>query len=202
MHIYSLFDFQCLHREELFMTVLNDTKRKNSLNTIDSETLNWACPALLYGMVVGGCVQEEAAHLHLQEPVLPEYNHVSVWFYSNLAVMVISACGILGLAVIPIMQKRFYHSLLQFLVALAVGTLAGDALLHLLPHAMSNHDHNDHPHVHTHEVVDHDKNMWKGFVAMLGLIFFFLMERIIMLGAKWRKKMQLKKKVWDYSMFL
>ena len=34
------------------------------------------------------------------------------------------------------LQKAFYQHLIQFLIALAVGTLAGDALLHLLPHAL------------------------------------------------------------------
>lgn len=132
------------------------------------------------------------------EPDLPEQqNNTLVWVYSNLAVIVVSACGVLGLAVIPVMQKRFYQPLLQFLVALAVGTLAGDALLHLLPHAMSpvhGHEHNHQAHVHTHgHETSHDENMWKGFVAMLGLTFFFFMERIILFIAKWRKMKQLRK---------
>ena len=47
----------------------------------------------------------------------------------------ISVCGVLGLMVVPLMQLALYTHLTQFLIALAVGTLTGDALLHLLPHA-------------------------------------------------------------------
>ena len=59
---------------------------------------------------------------------------ITVWLYATLSIVVVSLCGLLGVAVIPIMQRVFYQQLLQFLVALAVGTLCGDALLHLLPH--------------------------------------------------------------------
>lgn len=112
-----------------------------------------------------------------------------VWLYSILAVVIISACGVLSLAIIPVMQKKFYKPLIQFLVALAVGTLAGDALLHLLPHAMSSGHSHDHGHgEHGHST--HDENTWKGFVAMLGLTFFFIMERLISLAGKWRKGKQ------------
>ena len=58
----------------------------------------------------------------------------AVWGYAFLAVTVISLVGLLGVAVVPVMQKVFYNHLLQFLVALAVGSLVGDALLHLFPH--------------------------------------------------------------------
>lgn len=60
--------------------------------------------------------------------------YVSVWGFSAIAVFVISLAGLLGVAVIPIMQKVLYNHILQFLVAVAVGALSGDALLHLLPH--------------------------------------------------------------------
>ena len=62
----------------------------------------------------------------------------SVWVYSSISIVIISLCGLLGVLVIPVMGKTYYHQLLQFLVALAIGTLCGDALIHLLPHVSFN----------------------------------------------------------------
>ena len=153
------------------------------------------CPVIVHNLITNhNCSKQVVSSVPSVLPTKENQSLVSVWLYSFLAVVVISACGILGLAVIPIMQKKFYQQLLQFLVALAVGTLAGDALLHLLPHAMSRKRHS--PHEHSGDDHDHDsENMWKGFVAMLGLVFFFFMEKIITIAAKWRRRKQLKNKV-------
>lgn len=187
-----LFEIQCVQREEIVRVV----KSSFQLNpTMDNNTFKWACPAILYSMVSENCAHDSQNHFpsahHDDHRDEDDAYWTMMWWYSNGVVLLISVCGVLGLAVVPIMQKRFYEQLLQFLVALAVGTLAGDALLHLLPHAMtpSGH-HDDHDHHHNHEV-----NMWKGCVAMLGLVFFFFMERMITIAAKWRKSRQLKDKV-------
>jgi len=50
--------------------------------------------------------------------------------------LILSACGLLGILLVPLMKTAAYQEILKFLVSVAVGTLAGDALMHLLPHAL------------------------------------------------------------------
>ena len=73
------------------------------------------------------------AHVRLEDSSLGQ--DYTTWLAASGSILLISLCGIFGVIVIPIMQRVFYQHLIQFLIALAVGTLAGDALLHLLPHA-------------------------------------------------------------------
>ncbi|GFR99228.1 zinc transporter ZIP10 [Elysia marginata] len=124
--------------------------------------------------------EEEAAAKHIGFSSIPK----KVWGYSCVAVLVISLVGLLGVAVIPIMQKVFYNHLLQFLVALAIGALSGDALLHLLPHAIQgNHDHSKHNHGEDghgdEEIEAHRLAAYKGLVAFVGILFFFVAERLL-----------------------
>lgn len=51
----------------------------------------------------------------------------------------ISATGLIGVAIVPMLKSAIFNQVLHFLVAIAVGTLCGDALLHLLPHALKSH---------------------------------------------------------------
>ncbi|GFN86366.1 Zinc transporter zip10 [Plakobranchus ocellatus] len=104
-----------------------------------------------------------------------------VWGFSCVAVLIISLVGLLGVAVIPIMQKVFYNHLLQFLVALAIGALSGDALLHLLPHSIMG----EHQHKHGEADAEEDEERqhrsaaFKGLVALTGILFFFIVERLL-----------------------
>uniref|UniRef100_A0A1I8FMS0 Zinc transporter ZIP10 n=1 Tax=Macrostomum lignano TaxID=282301 RepID=A0A1I8FMS0_9PLAT len=44
--------------------------------------------------------------------------------------------GLAAVAIVPLVQSTYYNHFIQYLVALAVGSLTGDAMLHLLPHAI------------------------------------------------------------------
>lgn len=175
---------------------------------ISEDTLQSICPILLYQKLAEtsierkGCVKQGYLPRNVRSTAktgvdLKHENAYSkdmyaVWLYSSLSIAAISACGLLGVAVIPIMHKTYYNHLLQFLVALAVGTLCGDALLHLMPHAMSPMEH-DHGHSHETELesrVSHDDGMWKGLAAMLGVVFFYFTEKGLTVVVEWRKRKQ------------
>lgn len=59
---------------------------------------------------------------------------LTAWVGGFIAISIISFLSLLGVILVPLMNRVFFKFLLSFLVALAVGTLSGDAFLHLLPH--------------------------------------------------------------------
>ncbi|XP_021373040.1 zinc transporter ZIP10-like [Mizuhopecten yessoensis] len=110
--------------------------------TVTTNRLLQMCPGILFTLSRAECrkkVTDHQAH-PVKQAITIAFTDIpaEVWGYSTIAVVVISLVGLLGVAVVPIMQKVFYNHLLLFLVALAVGALAGDALLHLLPHVSNN----------------------------------------------------------------
>lgn len=78
-------------------------------------------------------------------------------------------------------------------MALAVGTLSGDSLLHLIPHAFSGHSHNDELH-DVEDDHDHTMGVYKGLGALIGIYVFFLIEKIMMI-----RRARTEKKVFYFS---
>lgn len=139
---------------------------------------------------------DHSDHDHSNPPD-DEHSPVSdyrTWLAASGAILIIALCGIFGILVIPIMQRVFYQHLIQFLIALAVGTLAGDALLHLLPHAFMaritmGKDHNDH---HNHD--QHQQAVWLGLTAVVSMIGFFFFEKCVNVLGEMKESRSAKKK--------
>uniref|UniRef100_H2YIP2 Uncharacterized protein n=1 Tax=Ciona savignyi TaxID=51511 RepID=H2YIP2_CIOSA len=101
-----------------------------------------------------------------------------------ISVAVISLLSVIGILIVPLMRHSgFFNRLISFLVALAVGTLTGDALLHLLPHAMGDHDHGSGGHEgHNHGDESKEKEkLMKSLAAhkVLSKLFNFLLFKFI-----------------------
>ena len=128
-------------------------------------------------------------------------NHWQPWIYASVSILVLSLVGLLGILLVPIVNRVMYNHLLQFLVAMAAGSLAGDALLHLLPMALGLHghhdgnalnvttNHSDHEHhEHDHREEDHTVVIWKCLVCFGGIYAFFLIERLMGIFREYKRR--------------
>lgn len=104
------------------------------------------------------------------------------WIWAFLSAFIITVIGLLCYLIVPSLNALCFNYLFQFLVALAVGTLTGDALLHLIPHAFTEHKHgsqSDH---------SHTDGVYKGLGAVVGIYMFFLIERIMQIRRARKEK--------------
>lgn len=147
---------------------------------IDADHIISICPMLLYHISTQESLSGRNTCLQPPEHEHESESRASVWFFSTLALLGISLCGLLGVVVIPIVDKNYYFYVLQYFMALAVGTLTGDALLHLLPHAMRPAS-GELSSAETIEMMTR-----RGIAAMLGIILFSFLERILSMITKCR----------------
>lgn len=166
----------------------NDDEKISFTNSsiIDVDHLTSACPIMLFHMLNDSLLNEVTCS-HESSTVKEAESRASVWIYATIALIGISLCGLFGVIVIPIVDKNYYFYVLQYFMALAVGTLTGDALLHLLPHAMypTSDDH-----INPHDLLE--GMMLKGVAAVLGIISFCFVERILTMITNWKSKSPIK----------
>uniref|UniRef100_A0A8C3NL59 Uncharacterized protein n=1 Tax=Geospiza parvula TaxID=87175 RepID=A0A8C3NL59_GEOPR len=97
----------------------------DSVAQLTPEQFTLLCPALLYQIDSRVCIRHRTP--------IPHPPSLSLG-WALLAVLSVSLPSVLAVLLLPLRARGSFRSLLAFLVALAVGTLCGDALLHLWPH--------------------------------------------------------------------
>ncbi|XP_051961253.1 zinc transporter ZIP10 isoform X1 [Xyrauchen texanus] len=122
------------------------------------------CPALLYQIDSGVCLR----HIEVDgQGSKASEGFLRALGWASLALFVISLPSLLVLALAPLLRPSSLQIFLCPMAGMAVGTLCGDALLHLLPHAIFS-QHGEH----------HDAVL-KGLSVLGGVYFLFVFESLL-----------------------
>uniref|UniRef100_A0A8C9UBX7 Zinc transporter ZIP6 n=1 Tax=Serinus canaria TaxID=9135 RepID=A0A8C9UBX7_SERCA len=148
---------------------------------LTATEFSYLCPALINQIDGKYCIVHATSEKAETPP--KSFSLQIAWIGGFISISVISFLSLLGVILVPLMNRVFFKFLLSFLVALAVGTLSGDAFLHLLPHSHGNHHHH-----HEKPLLDQ-----KGLTALGGLYFMFLVEHLITLIKQFKDKKKKKK---------
>ncbi|KNE61234.1 hypothetical protein AMAG_06983 [Allomyces macrogynus ATCC 38327] len=95
-----------------------------------------------------------------------------VWAAAMGAELIVCAFAVAGIVMVPYLAKhpRVNHAVMALLVGLAVGTLLGDALIHMIPDSMGLSSGNP---------VSSEKAVWIALVVLAGAYLFFLVEHVL-----------------------
>ncbi|CAG0883634.1 unnamed protein product [Cyprideis torosa] len=133
-------------------------------------------PALFRAIIAEKCTRHERLESGVQKSGPSGYE---IWGYGILFVTLISLCSLVGALLLPLMGKTFYDKLLTTLIGLAVGSLTGSSLFHLLPQAFHLTDYDPH-----HSYLNHS------LLAMCGIYSFFLIERLMKIFLEHRRRVK------------
>ncbi|KAJ6648085.1 Metal cation symporter ZIP14 [Pseudolycoriella hygida] len=132
------------------------------------------CPALLVQIEQGACSEVTKIELGKQDKAF-----TMAWIYATVSIVIISLCGLVGIAIVPLTKSIAYDEILRFLIALAVGTLCGDALMHLLPHSLTPHrDHGNVPPLFVNGSAENDP-VWLCCCAFMSALFMYSLEVLL-----------------------
>lgn len=84
-----------------------------------------------------------------------------IWLYVIISVIIVSLISLLGVFTLAISREKLEKFLIYF-VSLSVGTLFGDAFVHLIPEALKE-----------------NPGVYSSLFILLGIIAFFILEKFI-----------------------
>ncbi|XP_068603544.1 zinc transporter ZIP4 [Brachionichthys hirsutus] len=166
----ATFDQLCFTAEELVLIY----GLAGNGSVLGRSGLARVSPALLQQIVSGACGETA-------EATAPDgLSLAERYVYASIANAVITLASMLGIALLLCTKcTSVFQLCVHFCISLAVGSLSGDALLHLLPIVLGLHGHSHGTHSHgSHPPPDY---IYKMLVVLGGIYLFYLMETLFSL---------------------
>ncbi|XP_026199104.1 zinc transporter ZIP14 isoform X1 [Anabas testudineus] len=158
---------KCLSEDTLAVYSISEQSR------LDGQGLRELCPTMLQQLDAGTCKAQR--HEELSDDPSPRPSDAEVWGFSFLSVTVINAFSLTGVFIVPLMKTRYMKYILNFFIALAIGTLFSTAILQLLPEAFGFD-----PMV--------DFYVSKSAVVFAGFYLFFFTEKVLRVLLKQKQR--------------
>ncbi|XP_067824964.1 zinc transporter ZIP4 [Heptranchias perlo] len=161
----SIWDTKCFSSSEI-MTIHHIPVDA----TISRSDFVQLSPALIQQLLSRACTRKQHATDHEFQLTTTEK-----YVYGSIATLIVSLCAVFGIVIVAFTTcTNAYQYVIQTFISLAVGSLTGDAVLHLIPSFLGLHSHMD-DQGHSHLSASHT---WKLLAVLGGIYVFFLMEKI------------------------
>ncbi|MEQ2252237.1 hypothetical protein ILYODFUR_019638, partial [Ilyodon furcidens] len=162
----------CFTAEEL-VRIYNLSEESSGMGRTGVATLS---PALVQQILSGSCSNKT-------EPETPNgLSKSDKYLYATLANVIITIMAMFGIVMLLCTScTNVFQMCIQFCISMAVGSLTGDALLHLVPMFLGIHIHTEDGSSSEHEHVETPDYTYKMLVMIGGIYVFYLMETIFSL---------------------
>ncbi|XP_041065873.1 metal cation symporter ZIP14 isoform X1 [Carcharodon carcharias] len=110
----------------------------NNSSRIDSAAFKHICPTILQQLESGACAAENQENEEDEDTLLLKPTPSEVWGFGFVSVSLINLSSLIGVIVTLCQRKPFFHRILTFFVALAIGTLFSTAIFQLIPEVQYN----------------------------------------------------------------
>lgn len=151
-----------------------DSEERSDLRV--SNSIVKLCPVMMFQLHDSKCSQDfVAGDINQARP-----SSGSVWGFAILFVTIISFCSLVGVMIMPFIDKNSFQNMMNLFEGLAVGSLVGSAIFHLIPQAFDL----------VIKYPSHDF-LWKALIIFGGIYLFFWSERIMKIAADFKRKRKL-----------